>query len=332
MAEKQARFHIVHGSNNRNNNNGQFHQHQLHHQAPPPTTIYDAVEVEEVHNGPTEEVSSGEFQNASTTDEDAMALTEIETETGLDLAFDAKLPRPLSPGMQRRPRVQSMPMEVTQVAMKPGKEKGRRGRKKRRATTALEEEDDGRTGQAAAGTTGRPFQLKWLLMYEWLRYDPDRKHMHCAWCLEAGKKNAFAKPEGTNNHRKSNCDEHQKSVDHRNAAEEHARKHQNFRKNLQADEDDEGADPMMKNVTAVRGHDGSIVYQGNATRGAPVQPAALELNPDLNFHAKKAHMLLSGFLSLKSLPASLCKDMLEIMPFMFPDSKIAAEIANLNFP
>ena len=136
---------------------------------------------------------------------------------------------------------------------------------------------------------------------------------------------------GTNNFRKSNCEEHQKSHDHKSASGDYGLKNPFHRRVQNGD----ALDPVMQNVTAVRGADGSVIYQGNGSLhtgpgGVPVRPPALEQNPDIQFHAKKAHMLLTGFLQTKHLPSTLCKDLLELMPFMFPDSKIAAEIKNLD--
>ncbi|XP_055346925.1 uncharacterized protein LOC129594309 [Paramacrobiotus metropolitanus] len=163
----------------------------------------------------------------------------------------------------------------------------------------------------------RPFQLKWLLEFEWLRFDPDKKRMYCNWCAECNKKNAFGKADGTNNFRKSNCEEHSRSRDHKDATVQRSRQN-SFQHEVHVLNEATGSV-----VTSARGADGSTVYQASTINYAnPMSPA------EVRFHAKKASMLLSGLLVTKNLPPSLSKDFLEIMPFMFPDSKIAADLGN----
>ena len=127
-----------------------------------------------------------------------MALTEIETDTGLELAYDggaAKTPPAVSfqAGLSRRQR----PQPVTEVEYVPQEapQKSRRGqrrfRKNRLVNNGVREREEGKTDPPL-----RPFQMKWLLLYPWLRYEIATKFMHCAWCMESGKKNAFGKNGG----------------------------------------------------------------------------------------------------------------------------------------
>ena len=158
-----------------------------------PGPVYDAVEVEEVHSGTTEEdLGTGDYND------DAMALTEIETDTGLELAYDggaAKTPPAVSfqAGLSRRQR--SQPVTEVENVPQEAPQKSRRGqrrfRKNRLANNGVREREEGKTDPPL-----RPFQMKWLLLYPWLRYEIATKFMHCAWCMESGKKNAFGKNGG----------------------------------------------------------------------------------------------------------------------------------------
>lgn len=81
------------------------------------------------------------------------------------------------------------------------KETGSRRKRKTGTATATNKKqkkvvNDSDTTKDRSMIGQRPFQLKWLLQYEWLRYDPDCGRMFCTWCAEAQKKNAFGKPAG----------------------------------------------------------------------------------------------------------------------------------------
>ncbi|GAV06083.1 hypothetical protein RvY_16118 [Ramazzottius varieornatus] len=302
--------------------------------------------------GEADGVSGDVSEQTETTESIGEDLTEMETETGLQLAEDAASQSLTSPQATSSFTVNSsLPLSTGPIRARVHKRTYIRVMKEEATEEAVvqpegEDEDEvelpdpadaeaRETAQLAIGKRSsgeRPFQLQWLYQFKWLRYDEENNRMFCDYCTEAKRKNAFGKERGTNNFRKSNCEEHQRSREHRLAQEQLA----TLRKSRPSSALDDSVEEVVRGYYQPRNvhiasQKGKAIVSPQKAGGQVAAPAENISQANLEFHAKKAHMLLSGFMCQKNLPTTLAKELLDIMPFMFPDSKIASAIPKMEF-
>ena len=183
--------------------------------------IYESDLMEEEE---AEAVSGDLSEQTETTESIGEDLTEMETDTGLQLAEEAagrtltsphtsssmstglhsslpSTPGPIRVRVHKRSYIRRMKGEVP--AESAGLPEGEDDEEEEEEEVDKPDPEEAEAAQLAINqrSTGqRPFQLQWLYQFKWLRYDEENNRMFCDYCTQAKRKNAFGKEKGKIDH------------------------------------------------------------------------------------------------------------------------------------